>query len=247
MSSLAPSFGDSFRHLVLDRIKNFWGYGNLDGDIWFVGMEEGYSDKNESLEHRFKATTGSQVYDIYDDLKVDPGHVFWFEEGAPTQSTYRKIIYLYLYLKNNIEPKLEDIRQFQISDLGRKKSQHALLELMPLPSKSIKEKDWLYTDFNIEGLSSRKTYLRTYKPERVKSLHTLIRKHKPKIVIFYSRTYMEDWVSVAEVPFEELISKKLCIAKDDNTIYVVVPHSTSRGTTSAEWKNIAETLISVIR
>ncbi len=243
MTANKPTFGDSFRYLIIDRIKNFWGYGNLDSDVWLVGMEEGYGEKNESLEHRFKATSGAQVFDVYEDLKIDPGHVFWFEEGAPTQSTYRKLIYIYLYLQNREEPHLEDIRKFQIKELGRKKSNHALLELMPLPSRSIQPKDWLYTDAFVEGLSSRKEYLKTYKPERVKALGALIKKHKPKIVLFYSFTYLKEWGEVIGVELQQVIPKRLYTAKDNDTMYIVVPHSTSRGVSNAEWKNIAEKII----
>jgi hypothetical protein len=113
---------------------------------------------------------------------------------------------------------------------------------MPLPSKSIRAKDWLYAGFGIAGLASRKEYLLMYKPERVKALQSLIRKHTPKLVMFYSLTYLADWASVAEVPLEEVIPKKLYIAKDDNTMYVVVPHSTSYGMSRDDWKDIAMAL-----
>ena len=238
----ALSRGD-FKQLVIERIKNFWGYGNLKGKVWFVGMEEGYNDKNENLEGRFNATKGGQVFDIYENLKMDPGHVSWFEEGAPTQATYRRLIYLYLYIKNKIEPNIEDIREFQIHNLGRRLSDNALLELMPLPSKSLSEKHWLYKDFGVEGLSSKREYLTTYKPKRVKELNLLIRNNKPKIVIFYSLTYMKDWVSVIETPLTKIITKKLYMAKNNDTLFFIVPHSTSRGMTNNDWNNIAKNII----
>jgi hypothetical protein len=232
-------YGDGFKHLIKERIKNFWGYGNLDGDTWFVGMEEGYSEENESLEDRFTATAGAQVFDVYESLKIDPGHVFWFEEGAPTQATYRRIIYIHLYLKNGVEPTIEDIRTFQIQELGRSKSNHALLELMPLPSKSIREKDWLYAKFGVEGLSSRKEYLKTYKHERVKGLRDLIKKHKPKVVLFYSLSYFNEWQSVVGEPLDEIIPRKLYTKKNDNTLYAVVPHSVAVGMSKDNWREIA--------
>ena len=84
-------------------------------------MEEGYNQDNEVLLERLKATANAEVFDIYDDLRVDPGHVYWFEDGAPTQSTYRKLIYLLLYFQNKTEPTLEEIRDFQIKHFGRKR------------------------------------------------------------------------------------------------------------------------------
>jgi hypothetical protein len=240
MDQTKSPFGDGFRYLIQERIKNFWGYGNLNGDIWFVGMEEGYNQDNEVLLERFKATAHKAVFDIYDDLKVDPGHVYWFEEGAPTQPTYRPLIYIQLYLQTGKEPTLEEIREYQIGKFGRKTADHAVLELMPLPSKSIKEADWLYADSGVDGLRTRKEYLATYKPNRVRELHVLIQKHKPKLVLFYSRGYLADWQQIATVPFEEVIPKKLHITKDHDTAYAVIPHATSFGMSKNDWRAIAE-------
>lgn len=203
-------------------------------------MEEGHSGDDEILVKRLEATAGGQVFDIYDDMHADPCHMAWFEDGAPTQSTYRKLIYLLLYLRSGKEPSLEDIREYQIHQFGRKSSDHAVLELMPLPCKSIRKADWIYSAFGIEGLSSRKEYLATYKPMRVERLRTLIQKHKPKLVIFYSRIYGVDWQFVAVEPFTEVIPGKLSIAKDDGTVYIIVPHSTAHGHSNADWRDIAE-------
>lgn len=206
-------------------------------------MEEGYSGDDELLVKRLKATAEGQIFDIYDDMRVDPGHMAWFKNGAPTQPTYRKLIYLLLYLRSGKEPTIEDIREYQIHQFGRKSSDHAVLELMPLPCKSIRKADWIYDAFGIEGLSSRKEYLATYKPLRVHLLRTLIKNHKPKLVIFYSRTYAEDWQSIVPTSFAEVISDKLSIAKDDSTVYASVPHSTAHGHSNADWKEIAEVIL----
>lgn len=237
----SPS-GDDFKVLIHERIKNFFGYGNLESDIWFVGMEEGFDGSMGLLYERFKTTSKKVVCDIVEDMQTSPDHLRWFEDNAPTQKTYRPLIYIHLYLKNGIEPTLEEIRQFQISSFGRKTADHTVLELMPLPSKSIKEADWIYGDFNIEGLGSRKEYLKTYKSERVQNLQKLIHKHQPKLVLFYSRTYLSDWQQIASVPFVEVIPKKLHTAKDHDTLYAVVPHATSFGMSRNDWKNIAEAL-----
>ncbi len=240
MNENKSPFGDDFRVLIQERIKNFWGYGNLDSDVWFVGMEEGYNESNEILFERFKATVHKAVFDIYDDLKVDPSHVYWFEENAPTQPTYRPLIYIHRFLQTGTEPTIEEIREYQIRKFGRKTADHAVLELMPLPSKSIKETDWLYANSGVKGLSSRKEYLTEYKPARVRELHALIQQYKPKLVLFYSRTYLPDWQQIAGVPFEEVIQKKLHIAKDHDTLYAVVPHATSFGMSKNDWRDIAE-------
>jgi len=240
MNNFKSPFGDDFKILIQERIKNFFGYGNLDSDVWFVGMEEGFDGSMDLLYQRFKTTSNKVVCDIVEDMRTSPDHLRWFEGNAPTQKTYRPLIFIQLYLKTGTEPTLEEIRQFQINSFGRKIADHTVLELMPLPSKSIKESDWLYGDFNIEGLASRREYLKTYKSERVEGLQKLIQKHRPKLVLFYSRTYLPDWQQIADIPFEEVLPRKLHIAKDHGTLYAVVPHATSFGMSNGDWRAIAE-------
>jgi len=235
-----------FEVLVRDRIKNFWGYGNIKGKTWFIGMEEGTNQDIENLVARFRETADREVFDLVEDFKSDPRHVNWFKDKAPTQATYRKLIYLLLYTKNKTKPTLDEIRDYQIHNFGRKTSDHAILELMPLPVKSLSKKDWIYSDTNIAGLENRKSYLDLYKPERVKRLHQLISIHKPKVVIFYSLTYLPDWQSIIPKPLNEVISRKLYTAKDDVTLYAVIPHSTARKVSSDDWEKIAENLIHLI-
>lgn len=233
----------NFSDLVCARIKNFWGYGNLDSAIWFVGMEEGCDGSIQKLIKRFEATANGEVFDIYDDMRHDADHMRWFEERAPTQSTYRRLIYLLLSLRTHKEPTLEDVREYQIKHFGRKLKDHAVLELMSLPCRSLKPKDWVYASSGIRGLSSRKEYLKEYKPERITRLRELIQKHQPKFVIFYSMVYLEDWKQIVGVSFQEVLEKKLHVAKDDHTVYAVVPHSVARGMSNSDWNQIAEHLI----
>lgn len=242
MNTKESSFGEEFNELIRERIKNFWGYGNLDSDIWFVGMEEGYNEENEVLYDRFKATAHGQIFDIYGDLKVDPGHVYWFEDGAPIQPTYRRLIEMVIFKETGKFPDKEVIREFQIKHLGRKGTNHALLELMPLPSKSIKAKDWLYTETTMEGLSSRKEYLETYKPQRIEALRKLIEEHKPKHVICYSLTYKEDWKQLTDTAFIEVNPGRVYLAKGPDTTIAITPHSVATGLSNLDWKMINEEL-----
>lgn len=240
MNTKGTPLGEEFDLLIRERIKNFWGYGNLNGPYWFVGMEEGYSEENETLLDRFKATSYHQTCDIYDHLKIDHGHVYWFEEGAPIQPTWRRLVEMLIYSETGKHPDKEDIRRFQIEHLGRIKSNHALLELMPLPSKSISEKHWLYADSGVEGLSSRKEYLETHKDERIEGLQALIEEHKPKYVICYSLSYQEDWQKLTDAPFIEVNPRRLYLARDGKTTIAITPHSVAKGLSNNDWKMIIE-------
>ena len=138
----------------------------FNGDVWFVGMEEGYNQNNEVLLERLKATANAEVFDIYEDLRVDPGHVYWFEDGAPTQSTYQAYLPPIPPLRQ--EPTPKDTR-ISNKKFGRKSSDHAVLELIPLPCKSIQKADWIYGSSALTVFLPVK-YLATYKPVRVERL-----------------------------------------------------------------------------
>ena len=153
--------------MIQERIRNFWGYGNLNGPYWFVGMEEGYSEENETLLDRFSNFVPPNVRYIR-PFKIDHGHVYWFEEGAPIQPTWRRLVEMLIYSETGKHPDKEAIRRFQIEHLGRIKSNHALLELMPLPSKSISEKHWLYADSGVVGLSLARNILKHTKMNALK-------------------------------------------------------------------------------
>ena len=230
---------EDFKVLMKERIKNFWGYGNLKSDIWFVGMEEGFNEETEDLYKRFKATEGKQIADVYEDLKIDAGSVKMFEDGANANNTYKPLIFIQIYLKKKMVPTLEQIKEFQMNSFGRSNSENAVLELMPLPSKSIHNKDWLYKETGIKGLESRKEYLEMYKPLRVEVLKKLIEKHKPKLVLFYSKTYMEDWKNIADGEYTEQIPILLQTAKNHDTLLAVVPHPVSQGRSNNDWETIA--------
>ena len=206
-------------------------------------MEEGCDGSIPKLIKRFEQTAQGEVFDICHDMGDDADHMAWFKEGAATQPTYRKLIYLLLYFQNKKEPTLEDIREYQINHFGRKKSDHAVLELMPLPARSLNVKDWVYASSGIEGLESRREYVKKYKPERVKRLRELIQKHKPKLVIFYSMGYLKDWKEAVEPLFANVIDGKLYIAKDDSTLYAIVPHSVAHKMSNTDWAQIANSIM----
>ena len=102
------------------------------------------------------------------------------------------------------------------------------------------EKHWLYADSGVEGLSSRKEYLETYKDERIEALRALIELHKPKYVICYSLSYQEDWQKLTDAPFTEVNPRRLYLAKDGETTIAITPHSVMQGLSNDDWKMIIE-------
>ncbi|MFH1422059.1 MAG: hypothetical protein ABIH42_05035 [Planctomycetota bacterium] len=231
MNNNQSSFGDEFRYLIKERIKNFWGYGNLCSDIWFVGMEEGL-EPEATLAHlaeRFRVADGKVTTDMRHGMENVYGHDRWFNKDASVQPTWKYPIALYLYFKNGYAPTKEEIRDYQALKLGNSEAKETVtVELMPLPSNKARESTWLYGALGISGLSTRTEYLATYKPERVRKLRELFHIHKPKLAIFYSLMYLPDWTAVIGSEPEE-ITKGMYFAKTNSTACCIIPQSASFG------------------
>lgn len=69
----SPS-GDDFKVLTENRLKNFWGYGNLDATTWFIGMEEGLGKGAPYLMERFLAADGKATVDMRHDMQAVEDH-----------------------------------------------------------------------------------------------------------------------------------------------------------------------------
>ena len=217
--------------ILQNRIKNFWGYGNLESPVWFVGMEEGLNPTTdtEELDIRFKAADGKETIDMRRDMSHLVGHMKWFRKDSPIQTTWKYPIALYLYLKNHKIPTKEEIREHQGLILGDKeKKESTTIELMPLPSQKTHESTWLYKDYGVLGLDSREEYLNTYKPKRVQELKYLIEKYSPKLVIFYSIGYLSEWTEIiGQEP--DKITNQMYFIKKGKTNFCVLPQGSSFG------------------
>ena len=219
------------QELIKRRIENFWGYGSFEAPIWFVGMEEGRDPKaNENdLEERFRAADGKHTVDMRRDMMNVPDHIQFFRPGGSIQASWKYLVALHLFLESNLEPTTEDIRKYQTLYLGDSlRKETAGIELMPLPSQKAHESTWLYKKYNVHGLESRKDYLNTYKPKRVYELEKLIEKHVPKLVIFYSLTYMNDWVQIIGQKPDE-ITHQMYFLKTYQTSFGIVPQGSAFG------------------
>lgn len=217
--------------LIKNRIEKFWGYGSLNSPVWFVGMEEGLNPTTdtEELEIRFQAANGKTTVDMRRDMSHLVGHMKWFHKDSPIQATWKYPIALYLYLKNKKIPTKEEIREHQGLILGDKiKKESTTIELMPLPSQKTSESTWLYKKYSIDGLNSRKEYLSTYKPTRVKELKKLLTKYSPKLVIFYSIGYLPEWTEIIGKNPEE-ITKQMYFSKNGKTTFCILPQGASFG------------------
>lgn len=218
-------------------IHEFDQYGNQNAPYWIVGPEEGGVSTIEEFENRLNAWDALGREPVVDIVKFHNliGEGRWFSEQAPTQATWRPIIYLLLALKG-MKPNIENVRQYQKNSLGRITGETWVTELLPLPAKN--EGTWIYDRLSeISGLhflSGRKLYKEYCAPHKIKRLKNAVDKYAPNVVILYGKNDGY-WSQIAGGKFDSTLSSGAQYRVHKNTVFVNTVHPNHRGTKNEYW------------
>lgn len=123
----------------LKHLLGFVGYGTLTANTWFIGMEEGGGGEANILARlNFKAA--EDCAEAHRQLGITRFHI---QPGSPScqpkvQRTWGRMAHLMLLLEGK-EPTTESRRLYQAERLGRTHGDTLLMELMPLPKRSLRE------------------------------------------------------------------------------------------------------------
>jgi hypothetical protein len=202
----------------LDHLLNFIGYGTLDADVWFLGMEEaGGGEANIHTRLNFRP-----VEDNAEAHKMlGATHLHWGRREI--QRTWRGMCYIMLRLEGH-EPTRENIRTYQAEKLGRFGGNTLLTELMPIPKPKVKR--WDYEEL-IPQFASREEYYRVVKPKRIEYLRALLKENGPKVVVCYGKAFWSDFRELFEGSvFEQ--DGQFQTAVLDNTLVVLAGHFAAR-------------------
>ena len=133
---------------------SFLGYGNLNAKTYFIGMEEGGGNSELEVQKRLLAweKMGSITTVNLASYSTRIGYGDFFTERNKSQPTWNKLIRVLLSMQGTSGLTLSKVKKYQRDQLGRLDSNHALLELMPLPSPSLDH--WIYKDNFDLGLLS---------------------------------------------------------------------------------------------
>jgi hypothetical protein len=130
------------RDLVESCLYNFLGYGNLDGSVWFMGIEEGAGnslDTEPLLRQRAQFSLAMDLPHAWEEcygIPLRKQEKRGSQEGIERLGTWR-FIAAYLLALEGVEPSGRLVEKYILSDkrLGRLDGRHFLGELLPLPKQ----------------------------------------------------------------------------------------------------------------
>ncbi len=228
------------------RIETFYGYGNYEGKYWFIGMEEAGGEDLENINLRVNTWEERGKKEI-DDVAEYHEPMGWWD--GKIQNTWKGLIRITLSANGQDNIDVDDVRKYQLYELGRKDKETCLLELLPLPSPSID--NWIYAKHSqLPFLSDRETYRNYCIENRINHISQRIKEHKPKAVVFYGMKYEDSWRKIANVEFTKIEvaktedSKKhyFFIGKNNQTVFVMAKHSVAFGVTSDYFHYIGKSI-----
>jgi hypothetical protein len=225
---------------ILEKFMNgFFGYGNWNADIWFVGMEEGGGNSIDEIRNRMNSWDKrgrrnlEDVYEYHKDIKTG---MKFFREKPALQNTWNKLIRIFLSIKE-APSDTEDVRNYQSSEWGRLSGETCLIELFPLPSPSASK--WFYRDYStLSFLINRTIYKHHLYRDRSEAIRFKIKEHQPSKVIFYGLGYKDFWEGIVGKPFNQNGNQDVLTAAEAATSFYVIPHPAAKGKTNEDFENI---------
>jgi hypothetical protein len=219
--------------LLKEFMETFYGYGNIGGDYWLVGMEEGGGHSCDEVNTRLQAweRRGKRMMEDVAEYHRAFGVTKLFEPHPNIQPTWGKLIRMLLAADGIEHIDADRVRDYQRDHFARPTSNHCVLELLPLPSPSTNH--WIYSGCSeLPYLANRDHYRTFVAPYRIAHLQGLIEHHRPPYVIFYSFGYrLNYWEKIAGVALREHPDADCALGRRDETMFVVMKHPATKGVT----------------
>lgn len=209
-----------------DYLWKRFGYGSYSSKLWFVGIEEG-GGTSEEFEEGVKVwcARGKPEIDNIRAYHEQCGAVKWFVDPPAFQRTWDGLIRIALAAVG-IEPSNRDIQQYQLNEFARTGSNEAVLELFPLPSKSVK--DWIYEGYSkdprLSFLADKRRYRRHVILQRQDGLRSRIASYRPRVVIYYGLSFRPFYETIAGANFETTLLDKVFALRTSTMLHVLTLH-----------------------
>lgn len=220
--------------LLESMMHKFYGYGNYQGDYWFIGLEESGGDfANVNKRVNIWSKRGEQEVE-----DVAEYHIAMAEWSTNIHPTWKGLIRIILSIKGYKNINTKHILDYQVNSLGRKNKETCLLELFPLPSPATP--NWFYGQHSrLPFLSDRDTYRDYCAEKRINHLNQKITEHQPKVVIFYGKGFEYYWKKIAGIKFQPT-PEGFLVGKNKQTTFVIAKHPMAAGTSNEYFHQIGK-------
>ncbi len=225
-------------------IRTKLGYGNPEGDFWFIGPEEGGSIASLTERIRIWEVLGENqsFLDMRSfHLSFKNGTERFFEGDIIMQKTWGGLIEI-LFGMNNENLTSDTKRRYQSTHLGSSEGNTVLAELFPFASRSLNDTEW-----DAYFVGPKEIYWEKLAQIRIDLLVSNIQKYAPKLVVFYSTSFNHYW----HVMLQKLNAEKLPIENDSlpvslykahNLKLAIIPHPVSFQMNGSIKREIGEAL-----
>ena len=213
--------------------QDFFGYGNIKSDIWFIGHEEGSKQNSiKELKQRVQVwkklgkKTLCDCRDFHIELKMGNEEPFTKGKAQKTWWSYIKLLILIQNLNINDEASKRIYLQHKFA---KHNSDHALIEIFPLTCSNLPS--WNYSELSnqIDYFETKEKYRNHVVDLRIKKITNLIKEHKPKVIIFNGigngkyKTF-DFWERIIDDKFEEVsFGRNRYFFKKKQTNFFIIP------------------------
>lgn len=204
--------------------SGFYGYGEFEAPLWFIGMEEGGGNSAADVTKRIRAWQERGRVPLEDVAKYHDAIMRDGFKSIRKQNTWSALSRIQLsYFSDEVTK--TTVRSHWQKQLGRWGSLTCMMELNPLPSPSVRT--WKYPSFTeIPFLASRITYNARYRKNRIYAIRDMITRHSPKAVVFYGKKYEPFWSDISGVTFDE--SQLHSHAKNGGISFISMHHPNAK-------------------
>jgi hypothetical protein len=220
--------------------SGFFGYGDLEAPLWFIGMEEGGGNSAGDVTNRIRIWQKRGCMPLED---VAQYHDSLLEDGFGSitkQNTWSALSRIQLAYEKSATSGSAVRNQWQ-KNLGRWGSATCILELNPLPSPGIKK--WRYPEFtDLPFLANRVAYNARYRANRIASIKDMLAQSSPRAIIFYGKKYEAFWAQIADVTFEKELLHSRAVKGDTTFISMHHPNARVSGKTSEYLESLGSML-----
>lgn len=184
-------------------LNNFYGYGSWQARFWFIGYEEPGGDIPQEVADKFNyffdtyknpGPTLCNIRELYKHVVVTPENPkaelfanrfeYRFGETAIPSTIWKNLTDFVHSYDNKPAPDTFVYQKKQFAQPEAKRE--ALIPLYPLPGSHTHS--WHYNWLNLAGcefLQSQERYETHVYPQRIQTIFSKIKEHKPEVVLMY--------------------------------------------------------------